>query len=66
MMIMNKKKQMVKGKDYQIKLLKEKLFIAEQALSDIVSWNNKFEEIWGSASERANSALEHNATLDGF
>lgn len=49
-----------------IKHLKLKLEKSEQALNDILKWDDELEEIWGDPGNRANSALKHNMSLDGF
>lgn len=50
----------------RVSFLERKLKKAEQALNDIVKWDDELEDIWGDPGERANSALEHNASMDGF
>lgn len=50
----------------QIEILKQKLRVAEQALNDIVRWDDDLEDEWGDPGERANSALEKIMIIDGF
>lgn len=50
----------------RVSFLEKKLKKAEQALNDIVKWDDDLEDVWGDPGERANSALEHNASMDGF
>lgn len=46
--------------------LKNKLEVAEQALNDIIKWDDDLEETWGDPGERANDALEKILIIDGF
>lgn len=46
--------------------LNNKLQIAEQALNDILKWDDDLEETWGDPGERANAALEKIMIIDGF
>jgi hypothetical protein len=50
----------------QIEVLKQKLRVAEQALNDIVRWDDDLEDEWGDPGHRANSALEKILIIDGF
>jgi hypothetical protein len=49
-----------------LELSKSKLRVAEQALNDIVRWDDDLEDEWGDPGHRANSALEKMMILDGF
>jgi len=49
-----------------LELAKSKLKVAEQALNDIIKWDDDLEDEWGDPGERANSALEKIMILDGF
>ena len=49
-----------------LELYKSKLKVAEQALNDIVRWDDNLEDEWGDPGSRANSALEKIMILDGF
>jgi len=49
-----------------LELTKSKLKLAEQALEDIIKWDDDLEDEWGDPANRANSALEKIMILDGF
>ena len=49
-----------------LELVKSKLKLAENALSDIVKWDDELEDEWGDPGNRANSALEKIMIIDGF
>jgi hypothetical protein len=50
----------------ELEKTKNKLQIAENALNDIVRWDEDLEDEWGDCGERANSALEKIMIIDGF
>jgi hypothetical protein len=50
----------------QIEILKQKLRVAEEALNDIVRFDDELEDEWGDPGERANAALEKMMIIDGF
>ncbi|MBC7382806.1 MAG: hypothetical protein H7296_07390 [Bacteroidia bacterium] len=49
-----------------LELVKSKLKLAENALNDIVKWDDELEDEWGDPGNRANSALEKIMIIDGF
>ena len=49
-----------------LELVKSKLKLAEQALNDIVRWDDDLENEWGDPGNRANAALQKIMILDGF
>jgi len=49
-----------------LELAESKLKVAEQALNDIIKWDDDLEEEWGDPGHRANTALEKIMILDGF
>jgi len=49
-----------------LELANTKLKVAEQALNDILKWDDDLQDEWGDLGERANSALEKIMILDGF
>ena len=50
----------------ELEKTKNKLQIAENALNDIVRWDEDLEDEWGDCGELANSALEKIMIIDGF
>lgn len=61
--ILNEKCSILKE---QIDLQKSKFKIAEQALNDIIKWDDILEDKWSDQGHRANNALEKIMVLEGF
>ena len=56
----------IKALEANLEQTKAKLKVAIKALQDVKKWDDDLEDEWGDPGERANSALEKIAVLDGF
>ena len=56
----------IKALEVNLEQTKAKLKVAIKALQDVKKWDDDLEDEWGDPGERANSALEKIAVLDGF
>ena len=56
----------IKALEANLEQTKAKLKVAVKALEDVKKWDDDLEDEWVYPWERANSALEKIAVLDGF
>lgn len=60
------KLEVVKILEQKVGILEKQLFIAVNALEDVIIWNDDLEDEWGDPSERAQEAKRQINILEGF
>ena len=60
------KLEVVKILEQKVAILEKQLFIAVNALEDVIIWNEDLEDEWGDPGERAQEAKRQINIIDGF